>query len=66
MSKKTSELLSPFAVTFWMAGGLVALLLLTGKKKTPINTIQGLPPYEGPVISGVPSTLPSTLHGSIG
>lgn len=66
MSKRklsTSELLSPFTITFWMGGGLVALLLLTSKKKTPIDTIQGLPPYEGPaVISGVPST----NHGSIG
>ncbi len=43
-----AELLSPFSITFWMAGGLVALLLLTSKKKTPIDTVQGLPPYEGP------------------
>lgn len=43
-----SELLSPFSVAFWMGGGLVALLLLTSKKKTPIDTVQGLPPYQGP------------------
>lgn len=64
MSKR--ELLSPFTVTFLMAGGLVALLLLTSKKKTPINTVQGLPPYEGPaVVSGLPPA-PSMTRGSIG
>lgn len=55
--KSSSELLSPFAITFWMGGGLLALLLLTSKKKTPIDTVQGLPPYEGPaVIAGIPNS----------
>lgn len=47
----TRELLSPFSIAFWMGGGLVALLLLTSKKKTPIATVQGLPPYQGPAPS---------------
>lgn len=46
--RSTSELLSPFSVAFWMGGGLVVLLLLTSKKKTPMGTVQGLPPYQGP------------------
>lgn len=50
--RSTSELLSPFSVAFWMGGGLVVLLLLTSKKKTPINTVQGLPPYQGPRVAG--------------
>lgn len=51
-SRKTAELLSPFAVTFWMGAGAVALYLLAmSQKKTPISTIQGLPPYQGPVPS---------------
>lgn len=48
-TKKTLELLSPFSVAFWMGGGLVVLLLLTSKKKTPMGTVQGLPPYQGPL-----------------
>ena len=50
MSNKTaSELLSPFALTFWMGAGCVALYLIAmSPKKTPISTVQGLPPYEGP------------------
>lgn len=45
----TRELLSPFALTFWMGAGCVALYLIAmSPKKTPISTVQGLPPYEGP------------------
>lgn len=49
MSKpSTKELLSPFTFTLAMAGGCLLLLLLaTAKKKTPIGTVSGLPPYEG-------------------
>lgn len=54
MSKpSTKELLSPFTFTFVMIGGCVALFLLaTAKKKTPIGTVSGLPPYEGPPLIG--------------
>lgn len=48
----TAELLSPFSVAFWMGGGLVALLLLTSKKKTPIGTVQGLPPFDANAVIG--------------
>jgi hypothetical protein len=55
MKKTTAtaaELLSPFSIAFWMGGGLVALLLLTSKKKTPIGTVQGLPPFDANAVIG--------------
>lgn len=43
------NLISPMAFALWTVGGCVALYLIAmSPKKTPINTVQGLPPYEGP------------------
>ncbi len=46
---QNDDFVSPLSFALWTAGGCVALYLIAmSPKKTPINTVQGLPPYEGP------------------
>ena len=50
---KNDDFVSPLSFALWTVGGCVALYLIAmSPKKTPIGTVGGLPPYEGPPVVG--------------